>query len=287
MTAIVNNPGFILTTFQRQQGAPEADGLEKFGNFACGLLHLSFGREISVSKAPLEQAEDAGLHVQELKSSVISRIVSIAIYILTLPISLTFTIAGAISLACSKSYHSLFDQLFSANHPAVEITPSDQGCETATEAVGYLIEHPCQGADLRQFKDLNNEHLIQLAKHLPELKTLRVYCKNLTKVPDQFKHLEELECHNCNESLKLPDSLSSLKTLKIIGGGVNEWPSDLQNLETLHLFESWCQILPPNLKSLKEFNCFNSPHFSTEALEGLPETCNVISELPKDMQWFW
>lgn len=287
MTAIINNPGFILTAFQRQQGAPEADGLEKFGNFACGLLRLSFGKEISVSKAPLEQTEDPGLHVQELKSSVISRIVSIAIYILTLPISLIFTIAGAISLACSKSYNSLFDQLFSANHPAGVINPTDHGCETAAQAVGYLIEHPCQGADLRQFKDLKNEHLIQLAEHLPELKTLRIHCKKVTKVPDQFKHLEELECHSCNESFKLPNSLSSLKTLKIIGGGVKEWPSDLQALETFHLFESWCQSLPPYLKSLKEFNHFNSPHFSAENLEGLPETCNVICELPENMQWFW
>lgn len=285
MASIINNPGYILTAFQRQEGAPEADGLEKFGNFACGLLHLSFGGLISVSKASLEQTEDTALHVQELKSSVIARIVSIAIYIFTLPISLTLTIAGAISLACSKSYSSLFQQLFSAK--IAEINPKKHKCKTAKQAVVYLAEHPCEGADLREFKDLTNADLMQLANHLPELKVLRINCKNVTKVPDQFKHLVELECWSCNEALKLPDSLSHLKTLKIIGGGVSEWPTDLQNLETFHLFESWCQTLPPNLIGLKEFNYFNSPHFSAAALEELPKTCNAICEIPEGMKWFW
>lgn len=296
------NPGFLLTRFHRAEGVPQADGLEKFGNFALGLLQLSSGRTVNVTKVVDELSEQKNWMEEtpekqfsleqslgykgEKQYSLITRIALIAVFILFLPVTLPLALAGAIALHSSKSYSDLFPKKIKQDDKPEDIKEIDlkaMGFEKAYDAVNYLCKRKAKSADLRAFPDLEDYDLKALAHQCPQLKKLRINSTNVTELPSEFKNLEFLECDICTNLKSMPDDLPKLKTLILSCVALKKWPSNLKSLEVLHLIETYTAFLPSkkNLKNLKEFNYFNSTGISKALLAELPKGCEISNDYPK------
>lgn len=269
------NPGYFLTQFERDRSIRKADGLETFGNLACGLLHRAFGTQVKVSKV---EGFPLPFHFDYPKMGKdYGRIMAIALFILTFPVSIPLTIVGVVSLRCSESYNHLFNEMIKIK----ELDPYQNGCATKQEALEYLIYCQFEGANLSHYHDLTNEDLENLAIKCPILKSLKVNGNRINKISDSFKNLEILECGLADpRGLELPKDSSKLNTLKLEGVGIKNWPQTLENLKTLYIFESWTNTMPDNLYNLKLFNHFNTPHFKKGELEKLPFSCNITMRNP-------
>lgn len=289
---IPSNPIFLLTHFTREgKWAPKADSLEKFGNFACGLLQLSCGTKIKVSK----EFEWGNIKLEAVPRSLIKKITTATITafltLLTLPFSLPFFIAGAICLKSSKSHKLLFQQLMlkSTEKQIVQqysnVDFAAKGCQTVSDAIQYVINNKSDSANLLSFSNVTDEHLKELAMGHPSLKKLCILADKITEVPSLFKNLRHLELHfGGGNHPKLPEDLSKLKTLVLNCCNPFEMPKTLHNLKHLYLIESPLKTLPENLKKLELFNRFNSPHISKEEeARKLPKQCIISSDHPKEI----
>ena len=103
---------------------------------------------------------------------------------------------------------------------------------------------------------------------------LYLYCENtnIREIPESLNCLEELNCNNCKNLIKIPE----IKTLKKLYCGetkISEIPETLNCLEELYC--SYCDNLRkiPEIKTLKKLVC------STTNISEIPETLDCLEEL--------
>lgn len=133
-------------------------------------------------------------------------------------------------------------------------------CQTAEQALEFLIKHKLKTANLQHFPDLTDAHLKRLAEASPALEYLSLNSDKINVIP-QFKNLKTLDLSRWSNLrpgvLKGVANLQSLRTLKIdcyrnfadeslaVGPGLTDRGlihlSNLTRLEVLNL--SSCSML--------------------------------------------
>lgn len=127
-----------------------------------------------------------------------------------------------------------------------------EGCQTAKEAVGYIMDHGLSSANLLSFPDLNDTDLDELIENCP-------YIKNLS-ISSEFVSSTKL--------LELISSFTSLKSLDLT----------LSNIVT---GECLIKIAKrnPSLKHLKIYNRYDTPNLTVDQLLEIAKTCPNLTSL--------
>jgi len=116
------------------------------------------------------------------------------------------------------------------------------------------------------FKKLNNNKIIEFLEKLENLKYLDCSSTNISEIPESLNCLEELNCHLCQNLIKIPKN-KTLKKLNCIYTNISEIPETLNYLEELICHD--CKYLTkiPKIKTLKKLDC----------------SCTNISEIYADL----
>ncbi len=142
-------------------------------------------------------------------------------------------------------------------------------CNTAKEAVQYVIDHGLTGANLREFPDVEESDIEELFKQCPNLNQLIIKSDKIRNLPDQASSLIRLDCSGCANLQSLPE-LPNVQELNCRGCSNLQSLPELPNVQELNCRGcSNLQSLPelPNVQKLYCRRCFN--------LQSLPELPNV------------
>ena len=110
----------ILTSFDRTT-KNNADFKEKLGDFGLGLLRISFGETVEVEKISLENSQ---IKFKALQYSLLPRITSLALFCVTLPVSLPLALSGAACTCSSRSHQRIY--LLHANEKPTPLSLSNE-----------------------------------------------------------------------------------------------------------------------------------------------------------------
>jgi hypothetical protein len=157
------------------------------------------------------------------------------------------------------------------------------GCKTAKDAIDYVMHNKLTGANLWEFKDLDESNLKYLFENCPKLenlfissekiksfsektpnlKTLIIYCSNLQSLPE-LPQLQKLDCSTCYKLQSLPE-FPQLQGLNCSGCNLQSLP-ELPQLQELYC--PGCDNLQslPKLPQLQVLKCSGC-----DSLQSLPE----------------
>lgn len=183
------------------------------------------------------------------------------------------------------------------------------GVKTSEEAIDYIIAHDLEVADLRNFKDVTDAQLKKLFSSGKKIDHLLISsAQNITKLPDECKNLQTLDCHNCSNLTTLPDRMEVATSLKLgfcknitkLPNGMSELnklhcqycelteiPEGMHRLKTFHGPGNRFTCLPEDMPNLKRLCCAQNP-----CLKAIPENlikledldiseCPLLIEIPK------